>query len=393
MTQRERTLAIIVGGMLALLIVWWGFDKYRTAVNLRTKQIASLEQEQMVLNEQTLQGYMADRQMTEYMLRSLPSDTERAQSDYQQWLLSMVRSNNLSDSKVDPITSLPISGLYQELRFRVSGNTSLPNLIGLLHAFYSKDYLHRIRELTISQTKTNDLKLTMTIDTIALLSAPADAKPPGDTSWKVDHNVAAYHDPIMNRNFHEPPNQPPTFTGRSQIEAIVGRESPTQLAATDPEGHRIRWEFVDQPPGFVRLDSGSGTLRVNTDQKQEFELRVRAIDAGYPPRSTEQKLIVKVVDPPPPVEPPAPKLQFDDATQTVLTGLVHGRDDWTAWMHVRTKDKTLKLRVNDQFEIGSLKGKVIEVTPKFVVLEIDDRRFTLKPSGNLKEAATRSEED
>ena len=60
---------------------------------------------------------------------------------------------------------------------------------------------------------------------------------------------------------------------------------------------------------------------------------------------------------------------------------------------MRTQDKTLKLRVGDQFEIGSLKGKVIEVTPEFVELEIDDRRFTLEPNGILKDAADKSLED
>jgi hypothetical protein len=120
---------------------------------------------------------------------------------------------------------------------------------------------------------------------------------------------------------------------------------------------------------------------------------VRATDNGYPTRSTDQELKIKVVPPPPPPPAEPPKLAFDDSTQTVLTGLVHGRNDWTAWMHVRTKNQTLKLRVGDQFEIGSLKGKVIEVTPRFVELEIDDRRFTLKPNGILKEAADRAQED
>ena len=138
---------------------------------------------------------------------------------------------------------------------------------------------------------------------------------------------------------------------------------------------------------------GSGTLRINSDQKQEFDLQVRARDAGFPRRTTEQTLKVRVVDPPPPPPEPAAKLAFDDATQTVLTALVQGRDEWTAWMHVRTRDKTLRLKVGDGFEIGSLKGQVIEVTPRFVMLEIDGRRFTLKPAGNLKEAAKRAEDD
>ncbi len=392
MTQRERFLAIIVGGMFALFAVWWGFGKYRTAVNSRTTQIANLQNEQTRLQEQTLQGAIAEKQMSEYVLRSLPGDTETAQSVYQQWLLSMVQNNDLADSIVDPTVSIPIGNLYQRIGYRVSGHASLPNLIRMLHAFYSKDYLHRIRELTIARTKTDDLKITMTIDAIALAAAPMDAEPLSEPSWRVDGDVALYHDPIMNRNFHDPPNGAPQFTGAPEIQAIVGRDSPTPLTFKDPENDPLRYEFVNTPPDFVSIDQQSGTIRVHTDEKQTFDLLVRAIDSGYPQRSTEQTLSVSVVDPPPPTVVP-PKLKFDDATQTVLTGLVHGSGDWTAWMHVRTKDKTLKLMMGDQFEIGSLEGRVIEVTPKFVVLEIDDRRFTLKLDGNLKEAANRAEED
>ena len=104
--------------------------------------------------------------------------------------------------------------------------------------------------------------------------------------------------------------------------------------------------------------------------------------------------MVRVVDPPPPPEPPPEKPKFDDASQTVLTALVQGGDEWTAWMNVRTRGKTLKLREGDQFEIGSVRAKVVSVRPKFVELEIEeDRRFTLKMDGVLREAVDRALED
>ena len=120
---------------------------------------------------------------------------------------------------------------------------------------------------------------------------------------------------------------------------------------------------------------------------------VRAIDSGYPRRTTEQTITVRVVDPPPPPADPPAKPSFDDASQTVLTALVQGREDWTAWMHVRTRDQTLRLKIGDSFEIGSLKGTVVDVTPRYAILEVDGRRFELKPAGNLGDAAKRAEVD
>ncbi len=253
--------------------------------------------------------------------------------------------------------------------------------------------MHRIRDLSLRPTREGDFDVELTIDAIALLSAPDDLPLREETSWRVASDVNEYRDPILNRNLYKPPNEPPKYSGRPVIEVVVGRETPVPLTYKDPEGHTITYAFAEPPPANFTLDERSGTLRVKSDEKKEFQIRVKATDNGYPSRTSEQDLTVKVVDPPPPPTPEPPKLEFDDAKQTVLTALVQGRNEWTAWMHVRTRDKTLRLKVGDGFEIGSLKGEVIEVTPRYVMLEIEGRRFTLKPAGNLSEAAKRAEED
>ncbi len=71
MNQRERFLAIAIGGLMAAVILNWAFGKYQSSVRLRTNQITSLTQEQTRLSEQVLQGEYANRQMGEYMIRSL----------------------------------------------------------------------------------------------------------------------------------------------------------------------------------------------------------------------------------------------------------------------------------------------------------------------------------
>jgi hypothetical protein len=395
MTQRERILSIAIAGLFLLIGLNWGFNKYRTAVKDRRNQIDNLTSKQQQLVESQLQGEYANRQMGAYIDRSLPGDIERAQSNYQQWLLNTVKANRLRSAFVDPTGSpVPVGDLYHKLSFRVSGSSDVPNFIDLLHEFYAKDYLHRIRSLELTPNRSGDFSVELTIDAIALMAAPKNAAEPPDTSWRVDADVAAYRDPILNRNLYEPPNQAPRYTGNKTLEAVVGRDSPLPLTFKDPEDHRIEYSLAGEIPDFVSLDSRSGTLRVNSGEKGEFKVLVNVVDQGFPPQSTEQELLVKVVDPPPPPKPPEPKPEFDDASQTVLTALVQGGDDWTAWMNVRTRGKTLKLRVGDEFEIGSVKGKVVDVTARFVELEVeDDRRFTLKPAGILREAADRAAED
>ncbi|MFK8111451.1 MAG: cadherin repeat domain-containing protein [Rubripirellula sp.] len=392
MNQRERLLSIVVGGLLIAVVFSWGFGKYRTALKKRNNQIASLLNEKQLLTEKQLQGEYANRQMGEYRVRSLPGNPELAQSKYQNWLLEMVQKNKVSEAVVDLNSSREISSLYQRLDFRVRGRSSQSDFLGLLHEFYATDYLHRIRDLTMRPHKEGGFVIELSVDAIALLSAPEELPERGN-SWRVTADPADYRAPIMNRNLFQPPNGEPSYNGRPELEAIVGRDNPLPLTFRDPEGDKLEYEFAETPPDFVSLDPRSGTLRVKSDEKQEFEILVRVTDNGYPHRTTEQKLLVKVVDPPPPPPAPAPKLKFDDSKQTVLTALVQGREETVAWMHVRTRDQTLRLRVGDQFEIGSLSGKVVEVTPKHATLEIDGRRFSLKPAGNLNEAAKKSQED
>ncbi len=390
MNSRERLLSIAIGGLLGVVVLQWGLTKYRTAIKTRNTRITSLQNDNQLLEERLTAGAYANQQFSEYLVRSLPGDAEQAHGVYQSWLLDSVEHHGLENPRVNRTNVMPIGDLYQRLSYSVDGRTSLPKLLEFLHAFYGKDYLHRMSKLTISTTRdeANKFDVKMAVDVMALSSASADAKPPAGISWRVDPDLANYREPILNRNFFEPPNRAPAFTGNSTVDAIVGKDSTTPLTFKDPEGHSLSYELVKSELESVKLDEKTGTLTVKSDEKREFAITVRVTDSGYPNQTTEQKLVVNVGDPPPPPAEPEKPAMFDDAKQTVLTALVQGRDDWTAWMNVRTKGKTLKLRVGDGFEIGSMKGTVVEVTPKFVVLEIDGKRFELKPAGVLADAVT-----
>ncbi|QDT09350.1 cadherin repeat domain-containing protein [Planctomycetes bacterium K23_9] len=386
MTQRERVLAIAVGGLLVFMVIYWGFNKYRGAVEMRQNQITSLQKRKLELLQEQFEGARADGQMGEYYIRSLPGNIERARSEYSKWLLDMVQANRLSAANVDPSTSLPVGDLYNKHSFRVTGNAGLQNILDLLHSFYAKDYLHRIRQMNLKPRKEGGFDLELNVDAISLNNVPVDSPKPGSLSWRVDPDPVAYSDPILNRNLFEPTNQAPKFTGKESVEAYVNKATPIPLTFKDPENHRVTYELVEGPEGVVRLDERSGTLQINSSEKNAFEVIVRAMDSGYPRRTVDQKLSVRIVDPPK-VTPPTIKPKFDDASQTVLTGLVQGRDDWTAWMNVRTRGKTLKLRVDDEFQIGSVNGKVTEITAKYVEIELDGKRFKLSPNGILGDAA------
>ncbi|EMB13590.1 hypothetical protein [Rhodopirellula europaea] len=402
MTQRERFLAMAVGGLFVVIAFQWGFNRYRDAIKFRDNRLAGLQNEANTLNEKLLAGAYADRQMGEYMVRSLPSNPERAQSTYQSWLLGTVREAGLRDAGVDPVSDAPVGDLYYRYGFRVSGKTSLDGLVGLLHDFYARDYLHRIRELNFGPSRTGDLNVEMTIDAISLNNAAIDAKIPERESWRVAKSLDETRQAILNRNFFQPPNQPPVYAGDATLVAVKGEKTDVRLKVDDPEGTEVTYELEGELPEWASFKADSGTFTFNppadpedgeesgdasaASDKEPLQVVVRMTDTGYPRRQIEKTLVVKLENPPPPKEPDPLPPKFDDATQTYLTALVQGRDDWTAWMNVRTRGETLKLQVGDSFEIGSMKGSVKSVSARLVLLEIGGKEYELRPSGKLSEA-------
>jgi len=280
---------------------------------------------------------------------------------------------------------MPVGDLYDRYGFKISGKTDARGWIELMHAFYTKDYLHRISEMTIRPAREGGLAVDLTIDAIGLRAAAADAPDPKSVSPLVG-NFQTYADAILNRNFFSGPNQAPAFSSPERLATDIDKPASLAINAEDPEKHSLRYELLKAPEGLV-MDERSGSVNWEPAALGNYSLTVKVTDDGYPPMSTERTFEIAVVEPPPPPEPTMPAPGFDDSTQTVLTAIVQGGGDWTAWMKVRTRGTTLKLRPGDQFEIGTLKGTVVEVTSKFVVLEIDGKRFELRPAGVLSDAA------
>ncbi len=385
MNQREKLLVIGVSSALVLAGGQYLFSKYKAAVSARMTRIASLDRQIFEASDKRLQGALADRQMGDYMVRSLPSNQEKALAAYRSWLFETMGLVDMRDGSVSFINAMPVGDLYDRYAFKLTGKTDPRGWLELLHTFYSRDYLHRITEMTVAPAREGGLQVNLSIDVIALKAAAEDLPPPASVSPLVG-NYQDYADSILNRNFFSGPNQSPKFTGSDRLATEVGRSSTVSIPAEDAEKQRLIFELVGPAPEGLQLDQRTGAIRWMPETKGTFDLEVKVTDDGYPPQSAQRRFQLAVVDPPPP-PPTTEKPGFDDATQTVLTALVQGRDDWTAWMKVRTRGTTLKLKPGDQFEIGKLKGSVVAVNSKFVTLEINGNQFELRPSGVLADAA------
>lgn len=389
MTPRERVLAIGVGAVFVLGGCQYAFSTYRAAVKAKEARMLTLDNQLFAAKEMQIQGALADRQMGDYLVRSLPSNSEQAKAAYTRWLFETAELIDLRDRAVTPSNTMPVGDLYDRYGFKVSGKTDARGWLEFLHAFYSKDYLHRITEMTVRPAREGGLAIDLSIDVISLRAAQKDAPEPKTTAPQVG-DFQQYADAILNRNFFSGPNQPPSFQSPERLATDVGKSSSLKISAEDAEKDTLTYAIVGEVPKGLELDAKSGSVRWEPNELGSYSLVVKATDNGYPPQSVERKFEIAVVQPPPPAPSAAAAPGFDDSTQTVLTALVQGRNDWTAWMKVRTTGKTLKLQPGDKFEIGTLRGEVVEVTSKFVLIEIDGKRFELRPAGILSEAAKTS---
>ena len=392
MTPRERILGLAVGGLAVVTAISYGTNTFREAVDQRRERQRSLKSRSEQLFEQRLVGERAGATLGGLMTRSLPADIDAAESEYNRWLLDTATRAGWGNVVVNRpgkrriMTSDNSRPLYTRLSFGVSASTDMESFLDFLHQFHSTGYLHRIATFSLTPKRQGSgFDVKMDIDTLSLADRPAELESDLDSIARVDKPLDQYRDDILNRNLFEPPNQAPRFAGKSKFETTVESDINEPLVFKDPENHPLKYELVDAPEDVeVDLSESTGTLKFAAEREGEYDIRVRVTDGGYPARTTEETLVVKI-DPKPIVEPEKPKPKYDDAKQTFLTGLTGGGGEWEAWIRVRTRAQTLRLRSGDAFEIGTVVGKVVDVNDAGATLEVDGKRYAFQTKSSLKE--------
>jgi hypothetical protein len=383
MTRREKILAGGVAILLLLVGGQLGINRYRSAVDQRLNKINQLTGEIDDLELRQVEAALAERRAGMYALRSLPSDLEEARSNYSDFLASIVAEVDLDGASATPSAVIPKQGLYRQLNFKVTGEGTLAQMIELFHRIHAADYLHRISNFSLREGSGDGLRLDMTVQALALDRAPAEIDPPGDPSPLVAE-LDDYLQPIMNRNMTAPPNRSPEFAADRRVKATLGEELTYEAIFQDPdEGQEVRYELVGDVPEGLRFDERSGQLRFRPESTGPVEVRIKAIDDGWPRLATEETLVIDVEEPEPEEAPPP---DFNEATQTFLTGLTQSRGRWMAMLHIRTQGKTLRLYEGDTFEVGQMNGKVVEINERFATLERDGEPFVLRFDISLADA-------
>ncbi len=396
MTKRERYLALGVGvvvGLLALQTVVSGItSRWQAKQDLVDTAQAEMESMQRIETA----GTIAERQLRQLNEKSLPTNSEILVAQYKAWLTKAALDAGVGDIKITP-PDRPTreTAAYKEYKFSLTGTCRIDQWLDLMAEYYDADYLHRLQHVKLTLTKDPGVvKIVFDSHALALVGAQPDQPASGQSSGRLAKSADEYKQIILDRNPFSPPNQPPTLAGPRTFEIPRGTPWEQILKLEDPENHEVQLQFDgDQLPEGLQL-SGK-TVKWTPAENGKFELALRVSDSGWPSANSVEKLTFNVVDPPKAAEPEPEPAKFDAATQAFITGLVSGRTGNEVWIHSRTEGKTHELSVGSEFEIGSVKGKIVNINlnEDTIELESGDVLWTAGMDTSLAAAFAKSKID
>lgn len=178
MSKREKSLALFLGIVFAILVVIPGIWKFmsqpikteQTRLDLAEKRF---DAEQLRYDSARLKI----QKMAQYKARSLSSNASQGAGAYQQWLTDLAEMHFTGKRpKVDPerITAARDNSSVT-VRLKVSGEGTLEQLRNFLYRYYRANVLHQIVSLSIEaqdNSATPRLNITFMSEALSLRDAP-----------------------------------------------------------------------------------------------------------------------------------------------------------------------------------------------------------------------------
>jgi hypothetical protein len=386
-------LALVVGVFGLFIVAFFGWRYVDGQFRTRRTKIGGLEADIKRFKMQAFQGAQATAKLAEYEAQSLPPDHETARSLYSDWLLAEVSKAGLTEQQVEPKTAQQEGDLFISQSYLVSGKATLPQIIDLLHAFYSVDYLHRLRLVMLKPIKeTKQFEVTLNIDAVSVASAPPATSLHGRPSKRLAlPKKDDYYASILGRNLFGPANQAPSLSV-SNADVRINRSVDVTARGSDPDPlDKVKYRLVESSAPDAKLDPLTGKFSWTPKTLGRFKFTIEAFDDGYPSKTARKEITLSVVDPPPVVvqeRRPEGFTGFDRAKFTVLAAVIDVSGQGEVWLHNRPDGKMLKLRVGDEFEVGSVKGTVESIGEKDFTFLSAGKLRTLGQGEMLEQAAT-----
>jgi len=221
MQKREKVLLACVVGLLGVVGLFYLYGLMADSFDQRDQQISALESEIRGKQLQVLKGKKSAQRLAEYNARSLPSETALARSLYQNWLIGLIDKIGLACGITSQEPQVQRNS-YSRLSFTISGQGTLPQIVQLLHAFYSSGYLHQVRLLNIERLEDGKFELLFAVEALSLPDATERERLPKAKPQVVLADLAEYQTTFMQRNIFAPYTAPEAV----QVAEVQPRPAP-----------------------------------------------------------------------------------------------------------------------------------------------------------------------
>jgi hypothetical protein len=150
MNPRERTLAIMVGGLLALAGLWgavqWGVvDRWKALYTKIDKAHAEAEKTRRSLK--VAKASEADWSA----LRPLSHNGNRAENAFRQDMSQLLEKHGLhEDFTIRPLPQRKLKNEFTEVRLSIQARGHLQQVVNFLCDFYERDYLVRLDQINLT---------------------------------------------------------------------------------------------------------------------------------------------------------------------------------------------------------------------------------------------------
>ena len=385
--SRERLLALIVGCVAILAVGFFIYSWVHGQFDRRAKEIARLNSDIKKFERTAAQGRTAAAKIAQYERRSLPANHEAARTRYSTWLVNEMELAGLIEPDVRFTTATGgDKDLFIKQNFTVEAIGTLPQVVELLHAFYSVDWTHRITRLSLRpQEETKLHNIAIHVETLSLKKADSvDKLEPIPSKRLALASRDAYYDAIVGRNLFGPRNNEPKISISGSQDVFLGREVGLTVKGNDPDPlDQVFMNLVESAVPDAKLDPATGKFTWTPTAEGKYEFVVEGTDDGFPAKvSNREKIVINVR---PQGAPPKPDV-FDVAKFTMLTALldIDGRGE--VWLHVRPTGQMVTLHHGDQFEIGTVKGTVSQIGEYDFCFDFEGKRKRLTKGELLDQA-------
>lgn len=363
MSQRERVLAIAVGGLLGLFALFMVFRGVQNGLRTRDSQLTSLQRKIGREENAKVLALRDQRLVRDFKLRSLNADPEQAHLEFDHWLEQQVKEVGLQRGTVRWNDFRRATEDYKELTYTVLGDGNIKQVTDLLYRIQAADTLHRIERFSLRQgADPGKLKLELSIAALSMGEVDAPKAAVGKiVESKLGKSLEEYKAAIVTRNMFAPANNAPKWELDKSKTVELGKQLDWNLKATDADGHGLEFRLVDAPE---KAEIKNRKLVWKPSELGEYTFEVEVTDDGVPAKTDVATVKVKVI--PERVAPQEkPKDEFDEATVTKLTGFVQGPTyvGPKIWLYLQSEGENLTLGAGDKIDIGKWQGVVKAVKP------------------------------